>query len=123
MEILQELVADTVHSIQSCIETLDSEIDVMMDNLPPMPTLDDIRPMENDIFFNSMFDELATAGGTDDIDINNDLFAGLLPPERDFTRQNKRYEELRQVYHTMEKKYQTLCNEYVYQNRCELFMR
>ena len=113
MEILQELVADTVHSIQSCIETLDSEIDVLMDVLPPMPTLDDIRPMESDLFFNSMLNELAPADGLDDIDINNDLFAGLLPPERDFTRQNKRYEELRQVYHTMEKKYQTLCNEYV----------
>ena len=56
MEILQEMVTDTIRSIQRAIETLESNIEVVLDLTPSLPVLDIPQPMDSDLYLEQLFD-------------------------------------------------------------------
>ena len=114
MEILQEMVTDTIHSIQHAIEALESNIDVILEWTPSLPVFDISQPMDSDMYLEQLFD-----GAEEDFDTNsnhlsigNNLFQLPAPSEQELQQRIKHHEELRKVYKSLEKSNNVLCNEY-----------
>ena len=114
MEILQEMVTDTIRSIQRAIETLESNIEVVLDLTPSLPALDIPQPMDSDLYLEQLFD-----GVEEEIDFSPNFlgyehnpFQLPTPSEQELQQRIKRHEELRKVYNSLEKNNTVLCNEY-----------
>ena len=114
MEILQEMVTDTIRSIQHAIETLESNIEVILDLTPSLPVLDISQPMDSDLYLEQLFD-----GVEEEFDFNsnylgceNNPFQLPTPSEQELQQRMKRHEDLRKVYKSLEKSHSVLCNEY-----------
>ena len=114
MEILQEMVTDTIRSIQQAIETLDSNIDVILDLTPSLPALDIPQPMDSDMYLEQLFDGVEEDYGfsLDSMDHGNSLFQLPAPSEKELQQRINRQKELNKVYKSLEKSNNVLCNEY-----------